>query len=91
MQGAVETFQGIEDDQPLLFAGRFGFGQVGQAFEIGPLQGTAAELVDHQAAGDAAEVGARFFERRQLTGAQQADEGILGQVGGVLLTTDPAA
>ncbi|MNE94193.1 hypothetical protein D3C80_1921320 [compost metagenome] len=58
MQGAVEALQGIENDQPVFFAGHLGFGQQGQAFVVSPLQGAAAELIDHQAAGDGAQVGA---------------------------------
>jgi len=62
VQGTVEAAQGIENDQAVLFAGYLGFGQVGQALLVGVFQCATAELVDHQATGDAAEIGAWLFQ-----------------------------
>jgi len=58
-----------------------------EAFEVGTLQFTAPVLVDHQAARDAAQVRARLLHRLLLARIEQAHEGFLGQVGGMLTAT----
>ncbi|MNN91311.1 hypothetical protein D3C81_2094090 [compost metagenome] len=91
MQGAVKALEGIQNHQAMFFVGHFAFGYMGQAFLVGALQGATAELVDHQAASDAAQVSPRFFDRRNLACTQQAHEGVLRKVCSVFLAADPAA
>ncbi|MCY1535332.1 hypothetical protein D9M68_707320 [compost metagenome] len=78
-----DALQQFEDQLALLGRGRLGLGQVGQGFEVGALQFLAAPVIDHQAAGHGAQEGARSAQVEAVAFAEQAQEGVLRQVGGI--------
>ncbi len=90
VEQAVQLDQGLQDDGAGLFAGDFPLGQAGQGFQVGALDVLAAVVVAQHAAGDGGEEGARFVDARGLARNQDLDEGVLGQVGGVLRAAEAA-
>ncbi|MNE58600.1 hypothetical protein D3C80_1536410 [compost metagenome] len=57
--------------------------QMGDGFQVGALQFLAAPVVDHQAARDGAQEGARGAQLQQVGAQQHTQEGVLREVGGI--------
>src|SRR3990167_5130810 len=58
VEQTVDAFEAIEDQSASLLRGQLLRWPMGETFEVGAFQFAAAVLIDHQAAGDAAEKGA---------------------------------
>ncbi|MNZ65014.1 hypothetical protein D3C78_831960 [compost metagenome] len=56
---------------------------MGDGFQVGAFQLLATPVVDHQAARDGAQEGARGAQLQQVGAQQHAQEGVLRQVGGI--------
>lgn len=84
IEQAVELEQRVQDEGFVFLAGRHLLGLLGQGLEVGAFQFLAAEVVAQHALGHGGEEGPGLDQLRRLAGLEQAQVGVLGQVGGAL-------
>ena len=75
----------------MLFAGRERLRHLAQRFQIGTLQILTAVVIEQHTLGDCSEKGAGLADGSDFTRTQQAHEGVLGKVGGIVRTAQAAA
>lgn len=91
VQQRRDLLQQLQDQLADLGGGRLGHRHLGQGLAVGPLQLLATPVIDHQPTGHGAQEGARCVQLQCLALAQQAQEGVLRQVGGIRRVAQLAA
>ena len=81
IEQGIDFQQGFQQQVTRLGAWQQVFGEIRQAFQVRPLQRLAAQVVDHQAFGDGGQIGPRLADIGKIPAGENAQEGVMGQVG----------